>query len=190
MAPPEKLIGKCIEDISISKSKAIVEFGAKKSYGVCTDGSRYHVHLSLLGKTNISDPDEDRLLGPRRHKLASRAPLSNPVFLFDVGQMFDRNETRGKIFEEDLQSFLGLHHLGEREMSTSSKKKQTHHYVQKLYICQDKYRPLRAELIRNGKAASKWIRKYFLRQPEVVVSSPDYFEELLLSWHLDPCEHE
>jgi hypothetical protein len=38
-----------------------------------------------------------------------------------------------------------------------------------------------------GISASKWIRQYFLDQPDVIVSSRERFEEILLTWLEDPC---
>jgi hypothetical protein len=41
-----------------------------------------------------------------------------------------------------------------------------------------------------AKPASEWIRTYFMQSPEVVVSSPEFFNELLLEWMEDPCDKE
>jgi hypothetical protein len=55
-------------------------------------------------------------------------------------------------------------------------------------ICDAQYGPLRIELMKNAVDASRWIREYFLRSPDVTVSSPEYFRRLLKEWMQDPCD--
>jgi len=54
-------------------------------------------------------------------------------------------------------------------------------------ICEDRYRMLRSELMKNAREASEWIRTYFLVHPDVTVSCPEHFVELLKKWMTDPC---
>lgn len=55
-------------------------------------------------------------------------------------------------------------------------------------ICEPKYRKLRQKLVQNGKRASRWITKFLLKSDRVVISSPEYFLELISKWESDPCE--
>jgi hypothetical protein len=55
-------------------------------------------------------------------------------------------------------------------------------------ICDERYGLVRAELMKNAIAASRWIREYFLESPDVTVSSPEYFRSLLEGWMTDPCD--
>jgi len=187
MPPAELLDGECLIELpSLEEIKRVIatKLLGFDDRGVCAELSRYHVRLSWMGKTNISDPEEEALLGPqRRHTLASRAPLRNPVFLYDMQQRDDDNITRQRIFLKDLQHYLGL------EMPfVAPSRKQKFLYEKKFFdICDEKYQHLRTVLLRNGKDAATWIVKYFLPHPEVTVSSPDYFREILSQWHIDPC---
>jgi hypothetical protein len=57
-------------------------------------------------------------------------------------------------------------------------------------ICEDRYRPLRRVLMDIAHQASEWIRTYFMQSPDVVISSPKYFNVLLLEWTENPCDKE
>lgn len=141
---------------------------------------QFHVNLANLGKTNIT-AREARLLGPERR--IRRHQLINKVFLYEISQPSDTNETRSTRFRKDLSNFIGLStplDPLERENST------TFHYA--IDICDEEYSGLRAKLVENGKDAAVWIRKYFLPLSDVTVSSPEYFDELLQSWSVDPCD--
>ena len=65
--------------------------------------------------------------------------------------------------------------------------KQEEKDSKKINICDDQFIALRKDLMIHSRSASKWIRKQFLKSPTVVVSSPDYFNEILLEWMEDPC---
>ena len=47
---------------------------------------------------------------------------------------------------------------------------------------------MRAELIKGGKASSEWLRDYFLKSDEVIVSQRHIFLDLISKWSIDPCE--
>jgi len=173
MPPPSSLIGGC----------------SKETYMVCTDRSLFHIHLSFLGKTKLSDAAEQELLThPRKERPFGMKVLPNKVFLYEINQLNDANPMRAQQYRADLSEFLGLEDeaLQPRTNHTDS---VTPAEVA-LDICQKQYGPLRDELMKNSIAASKWIRNYFLQSPDVTVSSPDYFKELLLSWLIDPCDNK
>jgi len=202
---------------------------SKATHGVCTHESRFHRHLALLGKTNMSAADELDLFVPAFSTDNRRRPKYNPVpnklFLYEITQLYNTNETRALLYRRDLSDYLGLrrtlspiYHRRKdddedannstdrrqrrrrrryhRRLATSTRnatedggegerQQQLSHLL--MDICEDRYGPLRAELVRNGRRASAWIRGYLLDHPDVTVSSPEYFRELLLSWARDPC---
>lgn len=160
----------------------------KMSQGVCTDRAKFHHNLALFGKTNLSEVERDLLLGPSTNSselllFSKIIPIRNPVFLYDVMQLYDANVTRVARFQADLQRYLGLNTAlqppdAPRPMSFKPKQ---------MDICRPEYTILREELLRIGASASKWIRKYFLKSDEVFVSNPEHFDQILDDWGYDPC---
>eukprot|EP00751_Fragilariopsis_kerguelensis_P034190 CAMPEP_0170971070 /NCGR_PEP_ID=MMETSP0735-20130129/45004_1 /TAXON_ID=186038 /ORGANISM="Fragilariopsis kerguelensis, Strain L26-C5" /LENGTH=85 /DNA_ID=CAMNT_0011390959 /DNA_START=910 /DNA_END=1167 /DNA_ORIENTATION=+ len=59
---------------------------------------------------------------------------------------------------------------------------------QKIDICQEQYKDLRGLLQQQGSESANWILNEFLANPNVTVSSPDFFKQLLQKWHNDPCD--
>jgi hypothetical protein len=57
-----------------------------------------------------------------------------------------------------------------------------------IYICDDKLISLRMELVKNGMAAAEWILTYFRVHPDVTVSWPEDFQNILSTWSVDPCK--
>jgi hypothetical protein len=152
----------------------------------------FHIHLSSLGK--VPFPDQWK----RDHLLffpntTSRMP--NPVFLYESQQLSDVNQSRARQFREDVRRVLGLD--GELPAIPQSKpdfghfnpRQQARKDRHKIDICQDLYLPVRTALMKISREASPWIRTSFVSSPDVVVSSPDYFDDLLLGWMDDPCDH-
>jgi hypothetical protein len=175
---PNDLIGKCSS--------------YRDFHCVGTAKGLFHVHLALLGKTKNTQELEERypLL---RGKNITDTP--NPVFLFDVQQLSDKNATRALAFRRDLQRSLGIKQpLPEpphkKPGNILHPNKQARRDRFKIRICDDKYLPVRTELMRMAREASVWFRNSgFLDHPDVTVSSRDYFEEIMAtSWSTDPCE--
>jgi hypothetical protein len=166
MPPPETLIGKL----------------KRGMVGVATDESKFHLHLDNLGKT-LHSSEELKLLSWGNEKKVDVPKMRNPVFLYEVNQLRDTNETRAAIFSADLRDYLALTN-DFQPMST----KRGPTYSKAIEICESKYKDLRRDLMKNSREASTWIRKYFLKSPDVTVSSPDYFNALLVSWMTDPCD--
>jgi hypothetical protein len=166
---PTELLGECTPE----------------SQGVCTARAEFHGNLAMMAKTNLTNPDEWKLLRVR-DKYRDITLIDNPVFLYDVNQLYDSNTTRKAAFKADLRDFLGVKaDMPEPvEEGKSSKPKQ-----QKMDICEPQYAALRTELLEIGERASIWITKYFMAAPsdQVVVSSPDFFKEILQDWKVDPC---
>jgi len=160
----------------------------KRKHGdhdVCTDESKFHLHLDNLGKTARTS-EEMKLLSwdpndKEKHKLPK---MKNPVFLYEINQLHDENRTRADLYRSDLKTFLGLK---EDLRPIALDKSTTSDKTKAINICDAKYRFVRAELMKNAVEASKWIRTYFLQSPDVSVSSPEHFVELLKDWLVDPC---
>ena len=151
---------------------------------------RFHCNLALLGKTPRKKK-ERRLLGPHFSPIRGLETLSNPVLLYDVGQPFDANATRKDQFRLDLSNYVGLARpLNEIPATphTSAEDSRNYHYA--IDICDSKFDALRAELVDLGQAASEWIQNYFMKLPDVTVSSPEHFIEGLQTWGIDPCESQ
>lgn len=161
---------------------------SRETHGVCTHEALFHHHLALLGKTDMTESDELDLFipGPPKRR-PQHQPMRNKIFIYEITQLYSENRTRASLYRQDLGNFLGLKQNLSPIVRTRSpaniKKNNT-----QLDICEEMYKPLRDELIQNGKAASTWIETYLLDHPDVTVSSPDYFRELLLTWMDDPCE--
>ena len=48
---------------------------------------------------------------------------------------------------------------------------------------------LRDTLIEQGTSSSLWIREKFIHSKDVVVSDEQYFDSVLRSWSVDPCDN-
>jgi len=148
------------------------------------DHVRFHNHLSLLGKTNVTDAGEAQFLGTSPD--SPQPPrMSNPVFLFEVSQAFDTCEGRDVQYRKDLSDFLGLS-TPLQPFRPATYDSPDYHYS--IDICDDTFRELRAQLLETGRNASAWILTYFLDLPDVTASSPEHFKELLQTWSVDPCD--
>ena len=177
LPPAETLVGQC----------------TSTSQGVCTDRAKFHVNLAKLGKTAWLDPAEQKLLH-LTHAQQHLVVVSNPLFLYDVEQLYDTNVTRREQFRRDVQHFLGLSTplppLVPPVPSTRGPKPKA------LDVCQPQYQQnLRAPLVETGHRASRWILDYLLsdddgRSKNVTVSNPDYFRAILETWKRDPCDAE
>jgi hypothetical protein len=163
--------------------------------GVHTGLGEFHLYLSRLGKTNqTTDPDEWALLKdfylPDEMHMAPAPYVPQKVFFLETSQLADKNENRSAQLRLDMQEFLGLRlpfppvvHVRpmNKNMEAAQKEKL------RMDICRPQHDALRAELMRIARAASVWIRRYFLESEDVVVSSRDFLEQSLSAWMVDPC---
>jgi hypothetical protein len=169
-----------------------VRLGPAETMGV-PGHAHFHAHLSRLGKTNVTHPDEAALLGDVGRPEQPPAAMTNKVFLYESSQPYDLHNGRSARYRWDLETFLGLTEplepiplRGETDGESYNYTSENFHYD--IDICEDKFADLRRQLLEVGTTAAEWILKYFVPHPDVTVSSPDHFEELLLSWSIDPCE--
>lgn len=154
---------------------------------VCTEEIRYNDHLSRLGKTDRSDPEELNLLGPILPRHKDLPKMGNPVFLYEISQMHEIDETRSAQYRQDLQNYLGLQ--TPLEPLTESEESHGDHpnKDKEIDICAPEQAAVHDELMQIARDSSLWIRNYFIQLPDVFVSSPDHFNALLEDWMIDPC---
>jgi hypothetical protein len=157
------------------------------AHNVCADEIRYNDHLSRLGKTPRSNAEELALLSPITKEDRELPKLENPIFLYEISQMHDSDEKRAAQYRVDLQNYLGLN----EPIAPLTEDKEVHgdhpNKDKEINICEESHRELHDELMKIARDSSLWIRHYFVTLPDVHVSSPEYFNELLESWMIDPC---
>lgn len=178
MPPPDQLIGRC----------------KKPNFGVCTFRGNFHIFLSNLGKTPMSE-SEMEWVAPAftKNRDVFRAPQK--VFLYEISQLGngDVDESRASLFRKDLQSFLGLqapiqplvwYKPGVSHDNTTLERVNS----KKIDICESQYDMLRSILQEQAVNASHWIRTYFITASNVTVSSRDYLVNVVMKgWEKDPC---
>lgn len=181
MIDPIRLVGAC----------------GKIGHSVCTNRAAFHVRLATMGKTEQTKAELDLIpqsgqrvlnkLNMKGHKMTAR------VFLYEVEQLNDKNETRAWNFRKDLQRFLYLRNElppmvwfkpGRKHLDAETVKKRT---AKKINICDSEHESLREILMVHARNASTWIRNHFLSANGVHVSSRDHVETLLRDWKNDPC---
>jgi hypothetical protein len=192
LPPPASLMGACTDHMN----------------DVCTDNANFHVHLAMLGKTNLtalervllettSNSSTTSTRVPRNPKKLMHLP--NPVFLYDVSQLDGSNVDVSESVRRDMQDFLGLQQplpvLEPVAGSSSTSSARSHsqepsqHNMNMLDICLPEHDTLRKELLQIAWQASEWITTYFLPLSDVTVPAPEHFRSVLLNdWRNDPCE--
>ena len=204
---PNNLIGLCSEDTKL----------------LCTRRGHFAYYLMRLGKQMVTLHNTTGAGGesPRRAVLSSWTPQTdldrdifewyghyanepetvsykpNRVFLLEINQLADSNQTRQAMLRDDIQNYLGLeqafpnsnpiHFIPGKEWEQSIQEAKN---KKKIDICEDEYSPVREELMYLAVMASRYVREVFLNLPDVYVSSRDYFEQLLETWMIDPCDNQ
>lgn len=180
----------------------------RNSNGCCTQYTNFASSLMRLWKPNVLVDDDDNV---RPIPINSRRPLTeleekifegnrsetepvlNPIFLFELNQLSDKNTTRADQFRIDVQQFLNLKSpLPDMVHSKPGKPTQNQTLQdekdrRKINICDDQYQSLRDELMMHARDTSLWIRTVFLNSPTVYYSSREYLDEIFVSWMIDPC---
>lgn len=155
-------------------------------HNICTDRSRFHHALSRLKKTSMNSTRELKLLAGRT--LEPVSGLKGRIFLIEVKQLSQKGS--GEIeFLNKMNNFLKTKNPLRKFLPPET---NLWNRGQKPFmdICEDKYAPIRSELLANGKAAAEWIRDYFLKSADVVVAQQGLFLDLLSKWSIDPCHAE
>ena len=159
------------------------------SLGICGWRASFVDFLYKLGKTPGSS-EERKLL--ELH--LDRVKKVGNVFIYELGQLSDANTTRSTQFRQDLGDFLGLqgemppiphvNTLGRFDYIDAWREEA---HQRKIDLCDKEHEFARAVLQDKTERTSKWLREYFLKSEEVIVSSPDYMTEILEGWMKDPC---
>jgi hypothetical protein len=160
-----------------------------RHHGVSMIRAEFHNYLANLGKTNMTDA-ELKLFPRKRKQNQTKSP--NKVFLYDTTQLNDKNKTRQAHFMRDLENYLGLtqelppplHFVPGKKVSSELQKERD---AKKINVCDKKYASKRESLIKTGTSVQKWILEYFLASPDVIVSNPEHFRQVLESYQFDPC---
>ncbi|KAL3911190.1 MAG: hypothetical protein SGILL_007380, partial [Bacillariaceae sp.] len=173
--------------------KKLAEHCSRDSQGVCGPRAHYHLALSRLGKTNYTLEREAYSQKEWEHLLRDDPVWSpNPVFLYDTQQLADKDPVRKTAFRSDIEAFLGLttplddnpHYSPGKTLNATE---QAERDAKKLDICLEKHGKLRKTLLEASQHAAHWIRTYFIHAPDVYISNPDHFQDIMDSYMVDPC---
>jgi hypothetical protein len=191
MPDPLKLIGRC----------------GRGMRQTCTDMANYAFHLIRLGKQHWQNgtgtprrpptPLETHIVGRYRraaYNLTAIAPLPNPVFLYAVEELADKDVARQANFRRAVQDFLGLseplppliHYAPGRRWTGKIQRERN---GLKMDICGDRFAPLRSELMRLAVQNSVWLSE-FITYPTVSVALESHMLQVLDSWTRDPCTNQ
>lgn len=181
---PIALIGSCGHQcVKNCVPKDARQYG-KKNKGilksVCTDKALFHYGLSRIMLTPMNTTEELDLLD--NNDWSTHQQFKGRVFLTEIGQLGDKNETRKADFTRGLEDFLTL-----TPGSFEWKEKANVGNVKYIDICDAEHKPVRDRLLEIGTNASKWILTYFMNSPRVVVANRDHMIELITAWQTDPC---
>eukprot|EP00567_Pseudictyota_dubia_P012275 CAMPEP_0197439530 /NCGR_PEP_ID=MMETSP1175-20131217/6239_1 /TAXON_ID=1003142 /ORGANISM="Triceratium dubium, Strain CCMP147" /LENGTH=317 /DNA_ID=CAMNT_0042969457 /DNA_START=114 /DNA_END=1067 /DNA_ORIENTATION=+ len=180
-APPtHELIGACAEGAYHYGGRNPLEYHEK--HNVCSDGAKFHHALSRFGKTPMNTPEELELVN---HEMSIHSFPQNKIFVMELGQFSVEDQDLADTFLRDMEDYLGLEHELPPLYQHESKaiKDEVADYV--IHICDDEHKLVRAELVKTGRDAYIWIRDYFLKSPDVIVSSEDHFLELIEKWQFE-----
>ena len=182
------------------------------THNTCTAKGEFGIFLRNLGMTPTASASKNTPPNPLNdetkkyshferlmHKVAKIkyipvTPMPNPVFLFEIGQLHETNQTRKQTFQQDVSNFLGLdehplslelpHSKPGRTWDAATQAKKD---AAKIDICENQYADIRRILLRQSRTTAAWIRHVLLPTGRVRVSSPEYFDHLMDQWMVDPC---
>lgn len=183
------------------------------THNTCTAKGEFGAFLRNLGVTQTasaskdSQPDtadeetlkhvhfEKAMYQAAKMKYLKAEPMPNPVFLFEIRQLHEHNETRQRAFQQDVSDFLGLQDNPLSLELPHSKPGRTwgdpvvqaQKDAAKIDICDNQYADIRRVLLRQSRTTAAWIRHILLPTGRVRVSSPEYFDQILDQWMVDPC---
>lgn len=155
--------------------------------GVSTDMARFDLYLKQLGKTNMTTDQLSEFIG--RPHMAVR-PNKFKIFFYSLDQMKDKDENRTLNLRKDLQQFLDL-----KQPLPPFGHENLNNFVGELGhketvdICEARYDGVRNLLLEQGRMMEEWIRKEFIKSPDVVVANEKHFVETIRTWGTDPCHN-
>ncbi|GKY93588.1 hypothetical protein MPSEU_000326200 [Mayamaea pseudoterrestris] len=193
MKHPNRLIGPC--------------YGGYKM--TCTLKSDWAYYLLALGKQflqidgssnatsyELSELEREIVYHhPYRRKpmnISTIQPIRNKIFIFELGQLGDANETRRQQFQSDVQQYLGfkaplapVHHFVPGKVWPAPVQAAKNEL--KMNVCDHDYIPLRRELLRQARLSANWVETVFLNAHGVHASNREHLHKLLDTWRSDPC---
>ena len=105
---------------------------------------------------------------------------SNPVFLYEIRQI--HNSITAQEFSIDIQQYIQINEALPKISSYTQSKTRA------INICDSQHENVRRVLVEHGRDATDWIKQYFAKSPNVIISAPELFFDLLEDWRSDPCE--
>jgi hypothetical protein len=126
------------------------------------------------------------------YNVSNITAMPNPVFIYDVAQLGDKDTVRIEQFVDDMQHYLDLPTpLDSVEQKRPGKKLprkiQEKKDALKIDICNDEYQPVRDNLMSISRRNSQWLREVFMESPGVYYSNKAHLLEILEGWMHDPC---
>ncbi|CAB9525673.1 unknown protein [Seminavis robusta] len=157
---------------------------------------RVSCHFGRIGQDTLNSTAEWTLLRPwlDPSPLQRHPRMPNRVFFMETRQLAEskNNATRLQQIEQDLEDYLGLprQYLDPRPLHIRpySQYITTNLDDYRMDICAPQWAPVLDEMMKISRAASPWLRRYFIKSPDVVASSPEYLEELLKDWMINSCD--
>ena len=127
-------------------------------------------------------------------------PAPHSVFLYDQNQIDGRKAPEiAETFRRDMSSYLGVSpmlpslqqatQLSYENTTESAQETQRRTIMESklINICNSEFDDMRNELVKVGSDAADWILNYYMPLPNVYVSSPEYFRQVLQEYKSDPC---
>eukprot|EP00977_Amphora_coffeiformis_P017615 scaffold5828_cov168-Amphora_coffeaeformis.AAC.18 len=175
----------------------------KEHDSVCTYSGYFHLFLAQMGFTSLSTREETDLLRhydvntlePLPFNLKSLQPaMPHDVFLYETTQIDGSKVPHiAEAFRQDLSHYLEL----KTPLASLASAKPVAHSPDEtklvgeiIDICDPQYKLLREELVLIGRDAAQWILEFFVPLPQVHVSSPEFFRQVLEGYGSDPCDNK
>jgi hypothetical protein len=199
MPPVNETIGICEDQCpkgnkppTSSTLSKLCQPGSTRGIG-CSGLGSYHQYLSRLGWTPMDTNEELSLLD--HHTMSIHNFSKTKLLLFEAGQLDGKKEAQAKAVIRDMEEFLGLEEgalpkIKPLQPTTAYKDRpgmKDGEQKKVLDICLEEYMDIRKGLLEVGRKASEWIERYFLKSPQVVVSSKEDFLNRIRQWKMDPC---
>jgi hypothetical protein len=160
--------------------------GCLGSQLLCMYRAEFHVALASYGKTPLTD-QERQYLAPSRYYGGANIPndqVRNPIFLYE------QTELKQEYVWKDLANYLGIPEVKHDRYVSSHGQNAT---PNRLDICLPEYDDFRKLMMPIAHEMSIWFCDYFIKvaedpsRPDVVVSRPDRFCQLVRNYTKDPC---
>jgi hypothetical protein len=156
---------------------------------LCVYRAEFHVALASYGKTPLTD--QERLyLAPSHYYGGANIPndqVRNPIFLYE------QTELKQEYVWEDLANYLGIPQVKHDRYVSSHGRNATKWKPNRMDICLPEYDDFRKLMMPIAHEMSIWFCDYFIQvakdpsRPDVVVSRPDRFCQVVRNYTNDPC---